>query len=448
MVAMVEDIQVIFFGSPGAGFSAFPSECTRFFQHYDNSEKRVAAHYIVEYNTASLIYCKYGLVGASKEGQLRGGRNLGICIQTKGVRVTDDAIPHLFTYISDVFLDATVNELKILVDHGETQKLDLYRFSDIEPQLKVLSEVVKDHFIKEMSKYAGFVRIEGAFSKELDPEKIEQRRKETEERKRQEEEEKLRRQREKEEQETLKSEQLKKNEPENTRVTSNYNSSTAHSVIEHFPDQGSWVSDDEPHLLMHKTRIKRRFGTRFRANAALVLASVCLVFQLCQVVFSGGEKERQTVDSTSNLEQRSVLGTIPSDKQVEQVVKNAEVIPPIDNPVVEESGFADEILVEKEKGGNINYYLVNDVFIECAFNLGIEASNYDQLWLFNVIAECVILGSSEFASKDIKVLAEDIRSKNSGVASRADGTKKEDVLDKTLLKKVLGENVLIGYKKK
>ncbi|MCB9191515.1 MAG: hypothetical protein H6602_07620 [Flavobacteriales bacterium] len=444
---MVVDIQVVFFGSPGAGFSAFPSESTRFFQHYDNSEKRVAAHYIVEHNTASLIYCRYGLVGASKEGQLRGGRNLGICIQTKGVRVTDDAIPHLFTYISDVFLDATVNELKILVDHGETQKLDLYRFSDIEPQLKILGEVIKDHFINEMEKYSGFVRIEREFSKELDPEKIEQRRKEAEERQRQEEEKKLRLQREKEEQERLRSERLKKIELEKTRETSYNNSSSEDSVVGRFPSQVSWVSDAEPQSLTKKTRIKRRFGTQFRANTALVLASVCFVFQLYHII-SGGEGRRQRADSGSNLEQTKTVATIPTDKQGEKVQKKAEVIPQVENPVVEGSGFADEILVEKEKGGNINYYLVNDVFIQCAINRRIEASNYDQLWLFNVIAECVILGSSEFASKDVNALAEDIRSKNKGVASRADSIGKDAVIDKALLRNVLGENVLIGYKKK
>ena len=175
-----EKTDVCIFGSPGVGFSAFPEELTRYHQHLDQDTNGIISYYRVKHNTAQLIYVIYGLIGASKDGEIRGGRNLGISIRTEGFRVSDEKFEKLFGFIKTMFHD-TVNALDFMDSDTDPMRITVWRFSDLEPNLSHTLEQIKAYFLEYFGNH--FVQIDTEFVKELDPEKLELLRKREQERK-------------------------------------------------------------------------------------------------------------------------------------------------------------------------------------------------------------------------------------------------------------------------
>lgn len=171
-----QQIDVFFFGSPGEGFTAYPSQFSNKVNGLDksNSSHKLECKYIVKDNKTKIQYAEYGLTGVGQHGKSRGGRNFGIWIEIKGKKLDEDGTEKVLNYIK-TFINEGILLKTNLFDKDSSSNIKHYvitSFNEVSDTLDKWIEVFKEHFIADFKDNFQSITINDSYTIDLNPEKV------------------------------------------------------------------------------------------------------------------------------------------------------------------------------------------------------------------------------------------------------------------------------------
>ena len=150
------NIKLIFFGSPGAGFSAYPAEYTDLVGGLDKStrEYRKECFYSILSNGSRIKYVEYGLTGVGQHGNSRGGRNFGLWIELNGWKIDDLGQKKLVSYIDDFVDGGVVESIGVFGKEPHTKRhYIIFSFDDVKNGLDRLNKAFVSNFMTEFKEH-------------------------------------------------------------------------------------------------------------------------------------------------------------------------------------------------------------------------------------------------------------------------------------------------------
>lgn len=170
-----EHITVFFFGSPGEGFTSYPSNYSSLVNGLDQSTSKykLECKYIVHANKTKIQFAEYGLTGIGQHGKSRGGRNFGVWVEIKDCKINDLGQKKILKYISEFIKNGIIENVEIFrEDNSKAKHYLVYSFNDIGSELDKLIEVFKDHFISDFNDYFQPILESDSYIIDLNPIKV------------------------------------------------------------------------------------------------------------------------------------------------------------------------------------------------------------------------------------------------------------------------------------
>jgi hypothetical protein len=145
------DIDVFFFGAPGKGFEAYPSNYVNIAKDQDKSLRgnHSTCVYKITSKSCIIIYSEYGLTGINVAGGIRGYRSFGVWIEIKTHELSEHGLNKIESFINDFVEDGVVAKSG-LFEKGKHQKHYLVTsFDEQSDSIDKLLVLFKQNFTKE-----------------------------------------------------------------------------------------------------------------------------------------------------------------------------------------------------------------------------------------------------------------------------------------------------------
>ena len=164
-------IDVVFLGSPGDGFSSFPSTYSNLVSGYDRAERsyRLDCFYEITAKQSIVKYIEYGLTGNGEHGTSRGGRNFGIWITIEGHMVTPKGQKKLLAYLKEFVEQGIVKNANVLEVKGKTKNYTIFSFGEVANKLEKLQDAFKEYFISDFENEITPIQESAIGEKDLNP---------------------------------------------------------------------------------------------------------------------------------------------------------------------------------------------------------------------------------------------------------------------------------------
>ncbi len=147
------NIKIFLFGSPGIGFSSYPSHFVDKVKNLDNSKssKSTTCIYSIEGERSTVKYCEYGLAGKGQHGNVRGGRNFGIYIEILGHKLNRDGMNKIVPYIEEFIKEGIISNINVDMFnlHNDVKHYTIFSFDDMSPTLDRLIAKFKENFLSD-----------------------------------------------------------------------------------------------------------------------------------------------------------------------------------------------------------------------------------------------------------------------------------------------------------
>lgn len=186
---MVNQIKAYFFGSPGSGFTSYPLDQYKKFEKYDSSSFDNGNRYskiVVKEGASIITHVEYGIFGKGDFGNIRSGRNFGVCLEISNGFIPEEFHDEVFSFILGFFYKGIIEEVELIERKSDDSlHYKITSFKENSEIFKNIRDILIQRFENKFSSKLISIPVSLIGSSfELDPNVKERKKREVEEKKR------------------------------------------------------------------------------------------------------------------------------------------------------------------------------------------------------------------------------------------------------------------------